>query len=216
MKQPLVAASLLSADMLHLQQEVEAVTAAGGDWLHVDVMDGQFVPNISFGLPIVQAVKRVSTLPIDVHLMVSSAQPHLQAFAEAGADWITVHPESDIHLHRSLSQIRSYGVKAGVALNPHTPLAMVESILPEIDMILIMTVNPGFGGQKFIPNLIDKIRQTRHMINESKQSILLQVDGGITPLNAHEITTAGADVLVAGTAIFKSANYHQAIHQLKA
>ncbi len=216
MSHPLVAPSILSANLLHLQAEVEAVTKAGADWLHVDVMDGRFVPNISFGIPIVEALKSISSLPIDVHLMVSQAQPHLQAFADAGADILTVHPESDIHLHRSLSQIRALGLKAGVALNPHTPLAMIESILPEIDMILIMTVNPGFGGQKFIPNLIDKICQTRHMINVSQQPILLQVDGGITPLNAQNVIQAGADVLVAGTAIFKSPNYQEAIQQLKA
>lgn len=215
MKQPLIAASILSADLLHLQKEVDEVTRAGADWLHVDVMDGQFVPNITFGPLLVESLKRGTSLPIDVHLMVSQAQPHLQAFAHAGADIITVHPESDIHLHRSLSQIRAMGLKAGVALNPHTPLSLIESILQEIDLILVMTVNPGFGGQKFIPYLIEKIRQTRHMINQSHHPILLQVDGGVTPLNAHEIVTAGADVLVAGTAIFKAEHYGDAIGQLK-
>jgi ribulose-phosphate 3-epimerase len=215
MKQPLIAPSILSANLLRLQEEVESIVHAGADWVHVDVMDGRFVPNITFGPGIVAAIKKITSTPIDVHLMITPAQPHLRAFAEAGADIITIHPESDVHLHRSLMEIRAYGRKAGVALNPHTPLAMIESIMADIDLILIMAVNPGWGGQKFISHLIEKIRRTRHMIDQSQHPILLEVDGGIVPSNAHEVIEAGADVLVAGTAIFQSQNYAEAICQLK-
>lgn len=215
MKKPLIAPSILAADLLHLQNEVQAVVQAGADWLHVDVMDGRFVPNITFGPRIIECLRQVSSLPIDVHLMITPAQPHLEAFVKAGANIVTVHPESDIHLHRSLMEIRALGAKAGVALNPHTPLAMIESILPAIDLILIMTVNPGFGGQQFIPSILEKIRQTRQLIQQAPQKILLEVDGGINSQTAPEVISAGADVLVAGTAIFQTNDYAEAIAKLK-
>jgi ribulose-phosphate 3-epimerase len=215
MVKPLIAPSILAADLLHLHREVQAVVDAGADWLHVDVMDGRFVPNITFGPKIVECLRQASSLPIDVHLMITPAQPHLEAFVKAGANRVTVHPESDVHLHRSLTEIRSLGAKAGVALNPHTPLALIESILPAVDLILIMTVNPGFGGQHFIPNMLEKIRKTRQLIQQASHKILLEVDGGINPLTAPDVIAAGADVLVAGTAIFQTNNYAQAIARLK-
>jgi ribulose-phosphate 3-epimerase len=211
-----IAPSLLAADFARLAEEVRAVEAAGADWLHLDVMDGHFVPNIAFGPALVKAVKRVSTIPLDVHLMIAPADPYLAAFAEAGADVITVHPEASPHLHRTLQAIRSLGCRAGVALNPATPISTVKWVLDSADLILAMTVNPGFGGQAFIENQLDKIAALRRLIDASGRAIALEVDGGVTAVTAPRVRAAGADVLVAGTAVFGTADYASAIAALKA
>lgn len=201
-----IAPSLLSADILNLEDEIISLQKAGADWLHVDVMDGHYVPPITFGTNLVSALRKRTSLPIDVHLMITPSQPHITAFAEAGASFITIHPEADHHPHRILQQIRSLGVKAGVALNPSTPLSILDYLMPHVDMILIMTVNPGFGGQSFIEDLLTKISQVRHKIEESGFPILLEVDGGVNLKTAPNIIHAGTDVLVSGTAIF---DYYQ-------
>lgn len=211
-----IAPSLLAADFARLAEEVRAVEAAGADWLHLDVMDGHFVPNITFGPALVKAVKRVATRPLDVHLMIAPADPFLAAFAEAGADVITVHPEASPHLHRTLQAIRALGCQAGVALNPATPISSVKWVLDSVDLILAMTVNPGFGGQAFIENQLDKIAALRRLIDASGKAIALEVDGGVTAGTAPRVRAAGADVLVAGTAVFGAADYAAAIAALKA
>lgn len=199
----LVAPSILSADWAQLGREVEAITKAGADWIHVDVMDGHFVPNLTFGPGIVKAIRPYTNLPLDVHLMISPADSYIEAFAEAGADILTVHPESGPHIYRTLQTIRKLGLKSAVALNPGTPIGRLESVLETIDMVLIMTVNPGFGGQSFIDSQLKKIEQVRGMIEGAGLDILIQVDGGITPETAKLVRDAGANVLVAGTAVFK-------------
>ncbi|MCU0986691.1 MAG: ribulose-phosphate 3-epimerase [Acetobacteraceae bacterium] len=211
-----IAPSLLAADFSRLAEEVRAVEAAGADWLHLDVMDGHFVPNITFGPALVKAIKRVATRPLDVHLMIAPADPFLAAFAEAGADVITVHPEASPHLHRTLQAIRALGCKAGVALNPGTPISTVKWVLDSTDLLLAMTVNPGFGGQAFIENQLGKIAALRRLIDTSGHDIRLEVDGGITAATAPRVRAAGADVLVAGTAVFGAPDYAAAIAALKA
>ncbi len=211
-----IAPSLLAADFSRLAEEVRAVEAAGADWLHLDVMDGHFVPNITVGPALVKAIKRVATRPLDVHLMIAPADPFLAAFAEAGADVITVHPEASPHLHRTLQAIRALGCKAGVALNPATPISSVKWVLDSTDLLLAMTVNPGFGGQAFIENQLGKIAALRRLIDSSGRDIRLEVDGGITPATAPRVRAAGADVLVAGTAVFAAPDYAAAIAALKA
>jgi ribulose-phosphate 3-epimerase len=211
-----IAPSLLAADFARLAEEVRAVEAAGADWLHLDVMDGHFVPNITFGPALVKAIKRVATKPLDVHLMIAPVDPFLAAFAEAGADVVTVHPEASPHLHRTLQAIRALGCKAGVALNPATPISSVKWVLDSTDLLLAMTVNPGFGGQAFIENQLGKIAALRRLIDSSGHDIHLQVDGGITPATAPRVRAAGADVLVAGTAVFAAGDYAAAIAALKA
>jgi ribulose-phosphate 3-epimerase len=204
MQQPVrIAPSILSADFAKLGEEVRAVEAAGADYVHIDVMDGHFVPNITVGPNVVAALRPHSKLPFDVHLMISPIDAYVSQFAEAGADIITVHPEAGLHLHRTLQLIRSLGKKCGVALNPATPVEAVLTVLGDIDLILVMSVNPGFGGQKFIASQLDKIRQLRQAIDGSGRSIDLEVDGGITPETAPAAIAAGADVLVAGTATFQ-------------
>jgi ribulose-phosphate 3-epimerase len=197
-----IAPSILAADFGHLAQDLAAVGEA--DWLHVDVMDGQFVPAISFGAPIIAAAKKASPLPLDVHLMIVNPERHLAAMAAAGADMLTIHLEACPNLHRNLGEIRALGLKAGVALNPHSPAAALTEVLGLVDLILVMTVNPGAGGQAFLSETLPKIRQLRQMINDSGRPIALSVDGGITPHTAKEAIAAGADVLVAGSAIFKA------------
>lgn len=210
-----IAPSLLAADFARLGEEARAVEAAGADWLHLDVMDGHFVPNISFGPVVVQALRRHCSLPFDVHLMIAPADPYLEAFARAGADLISLHPEAGPHLHRSLQTIRGLGKKAGVVLNPATPVSAVENVLDLCDLILVMSVNPGFGGQSFLEGQLTKIAALRRMIDASGRKIALQVDGGVTAATAPRCIAAGADVLVAGTAVFGAPDYAAAIQGLR-
>jgi ribulose-phosphate 3-epimerase len=212
----LIAPSLLAADFLRLGAEAAAVEDAGADWLHLDVMDGHFVPNITFGPLIVRALKTRARIPLDVHLMIAPVDPYIAAFAEAGADHISVHPESGPHLHRTLQLIRSLGKKSGVVLNPATPVAAVENTLDLTDIIMVMTVNPGFGGQAFIASQLAKIAALRRLIDASGQKIILQVDGGVTAVTARDALAAGADCLIAGTAIFGKPDYKQAIADIRA
>lgn len=198
-----IAPSILSADFAKLGEEVRAIDKAGADYIHVDVMDGHFVPNITIGPSVIGALRPFSKKPFDVHLMIAPVDPYIKDFAEAGADIITVHPESGPHLHRTIHLIKAHGKKAGLALNPATPLAAVEPVLAELDLVLVMTVNPGFGGQAFIVSQLDKIRALRKAIDALGKSIDLEVDGGIAPDTARHAVEAGADVLVAGTASFK-------------
>jgi ribulose-phosphate 3-epimerase len=210
-----IAPSLLAADFARLGEEVRAIEAAGADWLHLDIMDGHFVPNISFGPGLIKALRKHSAMPFDVHLMIAPADPYLAAFAEAGADVISLHPEAGPHLHRSLQTIRALGKKAGVVLNPATPIESLAHVLDLTDLILVMSVNPGFGGQSFLNSQLPKIAALRRMIAESGREIALQVDGGVTLKTAPDCIAAGADVLVAGTAVFGAADYAQAIAGLR-
>ncbi len=210
-----IAPSILSADFARLAEEIAQVERGGADWLHVDVMDGHFVPNLTVGPPIVESIRKVTKLPLDVHLMMTHPDQFIDEFASAGADYLTVHVEACPHLHRTVQLIKQKGVKAGVTLNPATALSTVEEILPEADLLLIMSVNPGFGGQQFIPAVLDKIRRARALIEQTRSRALLEVDGGVKPSNAAEVIRAGADVLVAGSAIFAAPDYAAAIAALR-
>ena len=199
---PLVAPSILSADFAKLGAEINDVADKGADWIHIDVMDGHFVPNITIGPLVVKAARRITDLPLDVHLMIEHPDRYLADFAEAGADWLVVHAEAVPHLHRSVQYIRSLGVKAGVALNPHTPSSVLDYLFEDLDLVLVMSVNPGFGGQSFIPSVLPKITRLRERIDALGLPTLIQVDGGVKPSNAQQVVDAGAHVLVAGSAVF--------------
>ena len=210
-----IAPSLLAADFGNLRQEIEMVNNSEADWFHIDVMDGVFVPNISFGFPILKVVKKYAKKPVDVHLMISDPDPYLEMFRDAGADHLTVHVEACRHLHRTVQAIRELGMKAGVTLNPHSPVHLLEEILPYSDIILIMSVNPGFGGQKFIESSLGKINKTRALIEKTGSKALIEVDGGIDLNNASALFKAGMDVLVTGTAVFHAPNPAKMISMLK-
>ena len=211
----LIAPSILSADFSKLGNEIKAVQDAGADWIHVDVMDGHFVPNITMGPLVAEAVRRSTTLPVDVHLMIENPDRYIDDFAKAGADYISVQVEACTHLHKTIQQIKDLGVKAGAVLNPATPLSSLDWILEDLDFVLIMSVNPGFGGQGFIPNSLGKIRELKRTIIENKLNTLIQVDGGVNESTVAAVADAGADVLVAGSAVFNKENYAEAIAILK-
>ena len=211
----IIAPSLLSADFVHLADDIAKVEAAGADWLHLDIMDGHFVPNLTFGPPIVAAIRNITKLPLDVHLMVTNPAELIEPFAAAGADWLTVHVETEPHLHRLVNRIRELGVKPAVALNPGTALGSLDEIIGDVDMVLVMSVNPGFGGQKFIPAALSKIRRLKEIIYQIDRSVLIEVDGGINHATASRVREAGADVLVAGSAVFGSDDLAKAIKNLK-
>lgn len=211
----LIAPSILSADFSQLGDEVRAVDSAGADWIHCDIMDGHFVPAITIGPLVVKAVSKVTKLPLDVHLMIENPDDYSPQFIEAGASTITVHQEACTHLHRSINLIKEAGVKAGVSINPATPINSLEDILPEVDLVLVMTVNPGFGGQKFIEACLPKVAELRRLIDDTQSSALIEVDGGIKPDNVARLAEAGADVFVAGSAIFGSDDYAKTIAAFK-
>jgi ribulose-phosphate 3-epimerase len=210
-----IAPSVLAADFSRLADQVAQAESGGADWIHLDVMDGKFVPNITIGPLIIEAVRRSTRLPLDTHLMIVDPDKHLEAFRKAGADHITVHQEACTHLHRTITHIKSLGAKAGVSINPATPCSTLKDIISEVDLILIMSVNPGFGGQTFIEGSLRKLRETREMIEKSGRDIRLEVDGGIDTLTGPLVTEAGADVLVAGTSIFRAPNMKIAIAELR-
>jgi ribulose-phosphate 3-epimerase len=212
---PIIAPSLLASDFLRLDAECKMLNESEADWFHLDVMDGRFVPNISFGFPVIEHIRKATTKLCDVHLMILEPERYAEAFKEAGADILSVHIEACVHLHRNIQQIKSLGMQAGVAINPHTPVSLLQDILGDIDLVCMMSVNPGFGGQKFIPRTLDKIRELRRMIDDNKLNVKIEVDGGVTVENAKTIIEAGADVLVAGSTVFKSVDPKQTIKELK-
>jgi ribulose-phosphate 3-epimerase len=212
---PIIAPSLLAADFLHLQDECDMLNRSEADWFHLDVMDGRFVPNISYGLPVIEQIRKATKKVCDVHLMILEPEKYAEAFRNAGADILTVHLETCPHLHRNLQQIKGLGMKAGVALNPHTPVSLLQDLIQDIDLVLVMSVNPGFGGQSFIPHTLEKLRQLRKMVDEKKLPTIIEVDGGITLDNAASIVQAGATALVAGSTVFKSPDPIGTIARLK-
>ncbi len=213
---PIVAPSLLASDFLKLDEVCTMLNESEADYFHLDVMDGRFVPNISFGLPVIEQIRKAAKKPCDVHLMILEPGKYAEAFKKAGADILSVHIEACPHLHRNIEQIKSLGMKASVAINPHTPVDHLQDILQDIDMVLLMSVNPGFGGQSFIPHTLHKIRELKRMITERGLNVKIEIDGGVTLENAHSIIHAGADVLVAGSTVFHAADPRAVIRQLKA
>lgn len=211
-----IAASILSADLSRLAEQVEAATRGGADWIHVDVMDGAFVPNLTFGVPVIRALRKLTDLPLDVHLMVQRPEFYIDPFADAGATVFTFHPEATIHVQRQLARVRELGMRAGLALNPATPLMMAEEAVDDLDLLLIMSVNPGFGGQSYIPATSGKLRRARQMLDAHKSPAVLEVDGGITTETINEAWKAGARMFVAGTAVFGGADPARAVEALKA
>lgn len=210
-----IAPSILSADFSKLGEEVSAVEKAGADWIHFDVMDGHYVPNITIGPAVLKSVNNITQLPLDVHLMIESPEKYIPDFRKAGADVISIHPDSTIHLQRCLAMIRELGAQAGVAINPATPLNVLDHVWSDIDLILLMTVNPGFGGQKFIPAMKEKIQSLRKLIQEKNPKVILEIDGGVNLDNIHELSSLGVDVFVAGSAVFESEDYTMTISEMK-
>lgn len=211
----MIAPSLLSANFANLEKDIQMLNNSEADWLHLDIMDGVFVPNISFGLPVVSAVKKLSNKPLDVHLMIVKPENYFEAFAQAGADYISFHIEASTHVHRSIQLLKKLGVKAGVVLNPHTPVSLLEEVIEDLDYVLLMSVNPGYGGQKFIEKTFKKIEKLKLLIQESGSKALIQVDGGVNTENAQALYKAGADVLVAGNAVFSAENPTAAISKIR-
>lgn len=215
MRQVLLAPSVLAADFANLQRDIELINASQADWFHIDIMDGVFVPNISFGMPVLEAISKHATKTIDVHLMIVDPDRYIKTFKQLGADILTVHYEACTHLHRTLQAIKAEGMQAGVALNPHTPVHLLEDVIQDIDLVCLMSVNPGFGGQSFIENTYTKITQLKALITRKGAKTRIEIDGGVTDKNAKALADAGADVLVAGSFVFKSANPAQTIAELK-
>lgn len=211
----IISPSLLAADFLNLGKDVEMVNRSVADWIHLDIMDGVFVPNISYGLPVVEQIKKIARKPLDVHLMIVDPDRYIDAFRQAGADILTVHLETTPHLHRTLQHIHSLGMKAGVALNPHTPVASLEDIIMDIDVVLIMSVNPGFGGQSFIPHTLEKVKKLKQLITDTDSHALVEIDGGVNFGTGRALVEAGADALVAGSFVFKSEDPEATIQGLK-
>ncbi|MBU3186148.1 ribulose-phosphate 3-epimerase [Clostridium estertheticum] len=211
-----IAPSILSADFSRLGEHIKQLDAYGADMIHIDVMDGMFVPNISFGTPIIKSIRKLTSLPFDVHLMIEEPSRYVEEFVHAGADIITVHYETDRHIDRTINYIKSFGVKVGVALNPATPVALIKHLISNVDMVLIMTVNPGFGGQKFIEYCLDKVKEVRELANVYNKDIMIQVDGGIDESNIRGVVSSGANVIVAGSAVFKNDDIEKNIKKLRA